>query len=255
MSSQNQEPQFIYDAYISSGLQFLHPFISGLYDALKSVGLHVLADRTEPKTNISDAIERCRVSIIVFTIAYAESTLFLQELVDIMECHRRKDQKVVPVFYCLDPSQVCNRSGYFGQILSLTLQGISRDENRMLSYETALRQAASILPRFLPDIWNKREVMSHIVGHVTSLMDSTKLFIAKHPVGVDSRVQDLIQLLNNQKADGVLIIAIWGMAGIGKTTIAKALYNQISHNFETKLKQKRKTLTQQEIYGGKEFVA
>ncbi|XP_057745374.1 disease resistance protein Roq1-like [Arachis stenosperma] len=65
-------------------------------------------------------------------------------------------------------------------------------------------------------------------------IDSAKLFIAKHPVGVDSRVQDLIQLLNNQKADGVLIIAIWGMAGIGKTTIAKALYNQISHNFEVR---------------------
>ncbi|RYR26733.1 hypothetical protein Ahy_B02g061037 [Arachis hypogaea] len=153
MSSQNQEPQFIYDAYISFGLQLLHPFISGLYDALKSVGLHVLADRTEPKTNISDAIERCRVSIIVFRIAYAESTLYLQELVKIMECHRRKVQKVVPVFYCLDPSEVCNLSGHFGEILSRTLQGISRDENRMLSYGTALRQAASILPRFLPDIW------------------------------------------------------------------------------------------------------
>ncbi|RYR26720.1 hypothetical protein HN51_048171 [Arachis hypogaea] len=153
MSSQNQE----YDAYISSGLQFLHPFISGLYDALKSVGLHVLADGTEPKINkllLSGAIERCRVSIIVFTIAYAESTLYLQELVKIMECHRRKDQKVVPVFYCLDPSQVCNLSGYFGEILSRTLQGISRDEHRMLSYEAALlQQAASILPRFLPDIW------------------------------------------------------------------------------------------------------
>ncbi|XLT83594.1 hypothetical protein S245_005401 [Arachis hypogaea] len=152
MSSQNQE----YDAYISSGLQFLHPFISGLYDALKRVGLHVLADRTEPKTNkilLSGAIERCRVSIIVFTTAYAESTLKLQDLVKIMECHRRKDQKVVPVFYCLDPSQVCNLSGYFGEILSRTLQGILRDENRMLSYETALRQAASILPRFLSDIW------------------------------------------------------------------------------------------------------
>ncbi|XLR11448.1 hypothetical protein S83_039386, partial [Arachis hypogaea] len=233
MPSQNQE----YDAYISSGLQFRHPFISGLYDALKSVGLHVLADRTEPKTNklfLSGAIERCRVSIIVFTIDYAESTLYLQELVKIMECHWRKDQKVVPVFYCLDPSQVCNLSGYFGEILSRTLQGISRDENRMLSYETALRQAASILPRFLPDIWNNREVKSHIVGRVTSLIGSTKLFIAKHPVGVDSRVQDLIQLLNNQKEDGVPIIAIWGMAGIGKTTIAKALYNQISHNFEVR---------------------
>ncbi|XP_016185934.2 TMV resistance protein N-like [Arachis ipaensis] len=232
MSYQNQE----YDAYISSGLNFLDPFFSDLYAALRYVGLHVLADQAVVKTNellLSGAIERCRVSIIVFTIDYAKSALCLQELVKIMECHRSsKDQKVVPVFYCLDPSQVCNLSGYFGQILSDTLQGT--DENMMLSFATALRQVASISPRFLPDIGNKIKVMNDIVGHVTSLIDSAKLFIAKHPVGVDSRVQDLIQLLNNQNEDGVLIMAIWGMAGIGKTTIAKALYNQISHNFEVK---------------------
>ena len=69
---------------------------------------------------------------------------------------------------------------------------------------------------------------------MTSLLDSTDLFVAKHPVGVDSRVQDLIQILNYQKLDDVLLLGIWGMGGIGKTTIAKALYNQISRNFEVR---------------------
>ncbi|MED6167363.1 hypothetical protein PIB30_001786, partial [Stylosanthes scabra] len=81
---------------------------------------------------------------------------------------------------------------------------------------------------------NESKVIEDIVGHVTSLLDSTHLFIADHPVGVNSRVQDLIQLINNHKSDDVLVIALWGMAGIGKTTIAKALYNQLSRNFDVR---------------------
>ncbi|MED6176837.1 hypothetical protein PIB30_092134, partial [Stylosanthes scabra] len=81
---------------------------------------------------------------------------------------------------------------------------------------------------------NESKVIEDIVAHVTSLLDSTDLFVAEHPVGVNSRVQDLIQLINNHKSDDALVIAIWGMAGIGKTTIAKALYNQLSRNFDVR---------------------
>jgi replication-associated recombination protein RarA len=58
------------------------------------------------------------------------------------------------------------------------------------------------------------------------LLDRTELFVAEHPVGVESRVQAATKLLNIQKSD-VLILGIWGMGGVGKTTIAKAIYNQI----------------------------
>ncbi|XLR11452.1 hypothetical protein S83_039390, partial [Arachis hypogaea] len=247
MSSENQEPQSTFnpyrttmcDVYISGEPQNPpHPFISHLYVALKGSGVYVLGNHTEPNINdlfLSGAIEGCRVSIIVFTTDYAKSTVCLQELVKIMECHRRsKVQKVVPVFYCLYPSEVSNQSGYFGEVLLDTLERNSTDESKVLSYRTALREASAISPTFLPDIWNERKVIENIVGHVTSLLDATDLFVAQNPVGVHSHVQDLIQLLNNQNEDGVLIMAIWGMAGIGKTTIAKALYNQISHNFEVK---------------------
>ncbi|XP_019090061.1 PREDICTED: putative disease resistance protein At4g11170 [Camelina sativa] len=36
------------------------------------------------------------------------------------------------------------------------------------------------------------------------------------------------------ESDEVKIVGIWGSAGIGKTTIARALYNQVSSNFELK---------------------
>jgi len=54
------------------------------------------------------------------------------------------------------------------------------------------------------------------------LLVRADLFVVNHPVGVESRVQDVIQLLNSQQSKDSLLIGIWGMGGIDKTTIAKA---------------------------------
>ena len=56
--------------------------------------------------------------------------------------------------------------------------------------------------------------------------------IADNPVGVESRVNDIIQQLNIKKSNDVIILGMWGMGGSGKTTIAKAIYNKIGCDFE-----------------------
>lgn len=50
-------------------------------------------------------------------------------------------------------------------------------------------------------------------------------------VGIDSRVEQIQSLLNMGSED-VLFVGLWGMGGIGKTTTARALFNQISNHFE-----------------------
>ena len=79
---------------------------------------------------------------------------------------------------------------------------------------------------------NESEAIENIAENVTYLLDKTNLFVADNPVGVDSRVQDIIQLLNIQQSNDVLLLGMWGMGGSGKTTIAKAIYNKIGRKFE-----------------------
>ena len=59
----------------------------------------------------------------------------------------------------------------------------------------------------------------------------TRLYVAKFPVGVNSHAKEIESLLD-LKSNDVRIVAIHGLGGIGKTTIAKAVYNRIVDCFE-----------------------
>ncbi|KAK9200293.1 hypothetical protein WN944_015490 [Citrus x changshan-huyou] len=50
-------------------------------------------------------------------------------------------------------------------------------------------------------------------------------------VGVESRVEEIESLLGAQSKD-VYALGIWGIGGIGKTTVARATFDKISSDFE-----------------------
>ena len=76
-----------------------------------------------------------------------------------------------------------------------------------------------------------REIVEKII---TEWLPSTnELDVAKYPVGINSRIQGIISHLSSGGSN-VLMVGIWGMGGLGKTTAAKAIYNQIHHIFQFK---------------------
>ena len=87
-------------------------------------------------------IESSRVSIIVFSQNYASSTWCLDELAKIVEC-KKNDQLVWPVFYNLDPSEVRNQKGKFGEVLS-KLEEKLNDSKKVQSWRGALHEVVNI---------------------------------------------------------------------------------------------------------------
>ena len=97
-------------------------FTGHLYNALCQRGINAFIDDNfqrgeEISTGLLKIIESLWISIIVFTQNYASSTWCLDELAKIVEC-KKNDQLVWPVFYNLDPSEVRNQKGKFGEVLS-----------------------------------------------------------------------------------------------------------------------------------------
>ena len=81
---------------------------------------------------------------------------------------------------------------------------------------------------------DESENVKEIVEKVCDRLDKKDLFVADNPVGMDDYVQEVTRMLQNPEDEKVMMVGIWGMGGIGKTTIAKAIYNEIGRNFESR---------------------
>ena len=78
---------------------------------------------------------------------------------------------------------------------------------------------------------HESKCIQEIVEYVVAKLERVVAIEAKNQVGIDSRVQRVNALLNLGSGK-VQFIGIWGMSGIGKTTIAWAVFNRISTHFE-----------------------
>nr|VDD19711.1 unnamed protein product [Brassica oleracea] len=77
---------------------------------------------------------------------------------------------------------------------------------------------------------SEADMISKIVMDVSNALPSTDF---DHLVGIEAQVAKLKAMMCLE-SDEVKFVGIWGPAGIGKATIARALYNKVSRNFQLK---------------------
>ncbi|KAM7473364.1 hypothetical protein LguiB_020607 [Lonicera macranthoides] len=177
-------------------------FVDHLYSALVRSGIYTFKDdeRLETGESISpallQAIEESSFAVIVFSKNYASSRWCLDELVKVMECSSKspKGQTAIPIFYDVEPSDVRKHEGHFGEM-----------------------HESKFIDRIVQKIWSK--LPSKIKVEDEGL------------VGMKSRIEEVIVLLG-EEPNVVRTVVIWGLSGIGKSTLAKAVYAQIKDQFE-----------------------
>nr|ADU33180.1 putative TIR-CC-NBS-AAA+ATPase [Cucumis sativus] len=211
-------------------------FTSHLHMALCQKGINVFIDDDKlPRgeeicTSLLKAIEESKISIVIISENYASSHWCLDELMKIIMCNKSNNRQVVfPVFYKVNPSHVRRQRGVFGEEFA-KLQ--VRFSNKMQAWSEALTFISTMSGWDLKNYENEASLIQIIVQEVRKKLRNsatTELDVAKYPVGIDIQVSNLLpHVMSNE----ITMVGLYGIGGMGKTTLAKALYNKIADEFE-----------------------
>ncbi|XP_052724854.1 disease resistance protein RUN1 isoform X3 [Vigna angularis] len=236
VSSSNKLPRK-YDVLINFNGEDIHrKFVSHLNSVLSTFGLTTFLHHHDAvnSTHIQEPIlSHCRVAIVVFTQTYSQSAWCLHQLQHIIKWHQTYGRHVLPVYYEIQPSDVRLQKGDFGKALKATArQTFSGRELKhgMSRWSHALNKAANF---FGWDESNHRSDAELVDKIIKSVINLPVLSATKFPVRLQTYVEDLIQTIKNKSTE-VCMIEICGEEGSGKTTLAKAIYNEIHWTFKEK---------------------
>ncbi|TYJ16503.1 hypothetical protein E1A91_A10G258100v1 [Gossypium mustelinum] len=234
-------PQVKHQVFLSfRGEDTRNNFTSHLLKALKDTGLNVFFDeeKLEKGEKLSDALSQAiaasNLSILVLSKDYASSKSCLGELSDIMDRKRKPTDKhiALPIFYHVDPSHVRNIGETFKT--SFEEHESKRPVDEVKRWKVAFTEVGTLKGWHIEGgkfDRSETEYIKDVVEYVLKKLNSNCTSVSEDLVGIDDQKRIILGLI--EQADS-RVIGLWGMGGIGKTTLADIVYKEVSPEFESR---------------------
>ncbi|CAN1834689.1 Disease resistance protein L6 [Linum perenne] len=209
-----------------------------LYRFLVHSKIHTFKDDDELRKgediwpNLERAIDQSKIYVPIISKSYAHSKWCLKELAEIVQ--RQKEDKrriILPIFYMVDPRDIRHQTGPYQDAFQQYAR--SFDENTIQSWKDALSIVGSLKGWHVKSNNEVVAILDQVYATVWShLSKDNSTFDTDEPVGIDNHIKALTDKLSLDSDEGVIMEGIYGIGGVGKTTIAKAVYNKISYRFD-----------------------
>ncbi|XP_031379160.1 disease resistance protein RPP5-like [Punica granatum] len=201
-----------------------------LREFMERAGIRYFRDRDELEcgdkiARIIPAIKNSDICVPIFSKTFAAKAWPLREV----ETMVKLKKNIMPIFYQVTAEDVKLKTDlYTNQLKGLEKQ---YGKAQVKKWEAALRAVPTVIGLAVGST-GFTEFCKDFVEKVLVKLKPRKRFDMAPLVGIDGKLGSAMKLLDIESTDDVRYLGIHGMGGIGKTTLAKSIFDSISDRFD-----------------------
>ncbi|CAI0394241.1 unnamed protein product [Linum tenue] len=237
-SAKSPLPAGEYEVFLNfRGSDVRYDFADSLHTYLKKYEIRTFFDEEELHkgeeidSKLLDAIEGSKIYIPIISAKYASSRSPLMELAHMVKCcEKEKGHLILPIFYKVEVGDVKNQRGTFGESFRELAQ--KHDARTIREWKNALRTVTELKGWTVTPTTRQGVTIDEVFLKVWSHLEGNFTLATDQLIGMDSHVERVMELLELDFNGGASVVGIHGTGGVGKTTIAKVIYNNVFRTFQ-----------------------